>query len=228
MKERVPPGATFFRDTDSLQGNDDLTPEIVGGIRNTAVLVADRVAELCDATLVPEGVPGIPDRQCGTGAHRRIFPVRYDDISPAEFQKFVGEKLGYEFFAKSPDDKYVDALDPESDTFRAKMNILRMEIGAKLEELKAQAIAAPRWSSRGSSRRDLVPPRLVFLAEPAPGLGDHADQLTSFLQGLSLGSRAARRAVLRIRQLREYVRRRTAAILGFRPVAGTQVRPARR
>ncbi|MBC8002295.1 MAG: hypothetical protein H7X97_06875, partial [Opitutaceae bacterium] len=37
LKERVPPGATFFRDTESLQGNDDLTPEIIGGIHNTAV-----------------------------------------------------------------------------------------------------------------------------------------------------------------------------------------------
>jgi len=182
LKERVPPGATFFRDSDSLQGNDDLTPELVGGIRSTAVLVPIVSRSYVTRPWCQKECQEFTAANAERGLAGRIFPVRYDDVSPAEFQKFVGEKLGYEFFARSPDDKYVDALDPDSDAFRAKMNILRMEIGAKLEELKTQAGADPPEEIPGTL--PAVPSQpTVFLAEPAPGLGDQADQLTSFLRG---------------------------------------------
>ncbi|MCL4203182.1 MAG: TIR domain-containing protein [Pirellulaceae bacterium] len=181
LKERVPPGAVFFRDTDSLQGNDDLTPEITRSIRSTAVLVAVVSRSYVTRPWCQKECLEFQAANADRGLTGRIFPVRYDDVSPAEFQKFVGEKLGYEFFAKSPEDKYVDALEPESDAFRTKMNILRMEIGAKLEELKTQpadvpSVAEAEFSPQLSSRPT------VFLAEPAPGLGDHADQLTSYLR----------------------------------------------
>lgn len=181
LKERVPPGATFFRDADSLQGNDDLTPKIVGGIRNTAVLVAVVSRSYLTRPWCQRECDEFKAANAKRGLNGCIFPVRYDDVSPAEFQKFVGEKLGYEFFAKSPDDKYADTLDPESDVFKAKMNILRMEIGAKLEELKAQVIDTPGAVKPGVPDASRSAPTL-FLAEPAPGLGDHADQLTSFLK----------------------------------------------
>src|SRR5687768_3788995 len=39
LKERVPSPPVFFQDTAEVQGNEELTPEIVTGIRNCAVLV---------------------------------------------------------------------------------------------------------------------------------------------------------------------------------------------
>ena len=93
LKERVPPGATFFRDAESVQGNEELTPEILGGIRKTAVLVAIVSRAYVTRPWCQKECLEFMAANAERGSNSRIFPVRYDDVSPAEYQKFVGEKL---------------------------------------------------------------------------------------------------------------------------------------
>jgi hypothetical protein len=187
LRERVPPGVQVFFDTNSIQGNADLTPEITQTIRKTAILVP--IISRSYLTR-PWCIRECEEFLAATKDHPvkgRIFPVRYDDVSPAEYQKVLGEKIGYEFYAKSVEDKYEKELDPHSDLFKARLNTLRMEIGAKLEAIKHEAeSSAP---SRCSSVPTTQPPRptsipTLFLAEPAPGLADHRDQLVSFFKGI--------------------------------------------
>src|SRR5436305_175827 len=102
LQERVPPGATFFRDTETLQGNDDLTPTVVDGIRSSAVLVMIVSRSYVTRPWCLKECKEFITANEQRGIKGRIFPVRYDDVSPAEYQRFVGEKLGYEFFAKDP------------------------------------------------------------------------------------------------------------------------------
>src|SRR5467141_2260611 len=98
LKERVPPGVSFFRDTDSLQGNDELTPEIVRGVRNSAVLVVIVSRSYIARPWCQKECREFIEANAERGLEGRVFAVRYDDVSPAEYQKYIGESLGYEFF----------------------------------------------------------------------------------------------------------------------------------
>jgi|GEM_PF-2109314 len=181
LKERVPPGATFFRDTDSLQGNDDLTPEVLEGVRGSAVLVIIVSRSYVTRPWCLKECKAFLEANAQRGIKGRIFPIRYDDISPSEYQQLIGEKLGYEFFGKTSDGKYNDVLDPKSGLFKTRMTELREELGAKLEEMKAQAAsqAAPE------DRYEVDPMRpIVFLAAPSPGLTEATDQMAAWLTGL--------------------------------------------
>jgi len=182
LKERVPPGATFFRDTDTLQGNDDLTSTVVDGIRSSAVLVMIVSRSYVTRPWCLKECNEFITANEQRGIKGRIFAVRYDDVSPAEYQRFVGEKLGYEFFAKDPDGKYNDTVDPESGLFKTRMNELREEIGSKLEELKAQRVPVHPGAKKGTDEAEKERPA-AFLAAPAAGLGGLADQLASWLNG---------------------------------------------
>jgi hypothetical protein len=188
LRERVPAGPVFYHDSHTLKRNEDLTPQLIEGVKESAVFVPIISRNYLSRPWCLKECEQFLSASRALGFEGRIFPVRYDDVSPAEFQKVLGEKVGYEFFAKSPDDQYADTLDPDSDTFKARLNTLRMEIGAKLDEMATRGSAKPKPSA-GKPPEDKAPSSTigdmptVFLAHPGPGLGDHADQLTSFLRG---------------------------------------------
>jgi hypothetical protein len=179
LKERVPPGATFFHDTGTLRGNDDLTPTLVSGIRGSAVLVMIVSRSYVKSAWCLKECKEFLAANAQRGTRGRIFVVRYDDISPAEFQQFAGEKLGYEFFAN--DGKYNATLDPEHALFKTRMNELREEIGARLEEF--QRHEEPRRPDESNAVEETKLRPAAFIAAPARGLGGFADQLASWLNG---------------------------------------------
>lgn len=209
LKERLPEGFELFRDREELPGNAELTPEITDAVRHTAVLVpvvshgflkSRWCRQECEEFLKACATRGV--RDC-------VFPVRYDDVDPVEYRKVVGERVGYEFFARGEDDKYTDTLQVGSRGFQQSLNTLRVEIARQLVELKTRAdseamrpgaIAGASAAVPGGAgdatlpRSSAVAPWVagggagptVFLAAPSPGLDDVADQFVSFLRGYDI------------------------------------------
>ncbi|HEX7678090.1 MAG TPA: toll/interleukin-1 receptor domain-containing protein [Thermoanaerobaculia bacterium] len=183
LKERIPPGAVIFRDTKDLQGNKELTPEIVRRIRKSAVLIVIVSRSYVTRPWCIKECEEFIAANTQKGLGGRIFPVRYDDVSPADYQKLVGERLGYEFFDTSEGEKNGAFLETDSETFKARLNVLRRDVGDELEDLKRGA-SVPGGEVTpdlgiGVSRHDRP---AVFLAEPSPGVAIHRDQTASYLQ----------------------------------------------
>jgi hypothetical protein len=178
LNEKIP-GVTVFRDTKSLEGNDELTPEVMAAVRSSAVFVAivstnyiGRSWCLKECGAFKETQKDQPDR---------IFAVRYDEIAPPEYRPLVGEKLGYVFFGKSPNAKNVDTFTTDSEAFKTEMNNLRIEIARKLQRLKAQQPTIPGIPGKGPERAKSTSVGTVFLAAPARGLQERANQITAWL-----------------------------------------------
>jgi hypothetical protein len=183
----VPPGVVFFRDAETLQGNNDLTPAIVDGIRRTAILVPIVSRSYVTRPWCIQECQEFLKANAERGVDGRIFPVRWDDVSPADFQNLVGQKFGYEFFAQSADDKYADTLATDSDIFKVRMNTLRVEIGKKLEEMKAAAKPRAQAAAPAATPAAIKSPAeherrpTVLIAAPPPGLGEQATRLGDYL-----------------------------------------------
>lgn len=178
LKERTSNDVTMFRDTDNLQGNDELTPTLLQAIRNAAVLVVVVSQNyLTRPWCLKECTEFINDNH--DNLQRRIFVVRYDDVNVDAYQKVTGEMVGYHFFDR--DDPYAATFEPDSNGFKLAINALRSEISEQLKELRKQATSPAPVPAKPSTQA-AVP--TIFLAQPAPGMSDAADRLAEFLTGL--------------------------------------------
>jgi len=136
LRERLSNEVTVFRDTQSLQGNQELTPELKRAVAGSAVFVPvvsrsyltrDWCLAECRSFLDVN-----PDRRWAG----RIFPVRYDDVSPAEYQqRFGGDVLGYPFFGPTESGTAVCEFDSESKEFKNGLLALREHIAKQIEKL---------------------------------------------------------------------------------------------
>ena len=195
LRERLSNDVAVFRDKLRLHGNEELTPSLREAVTSAAVFVPIISRNYltrpyclleCQAFLA-----------ANAGRKGCIFPVRYDDVSPAEFQRVLGGELfGYEFFGPAGSGPALSEFDTGSTEFKYALLALRDDIGRRIEQF-TQPVAPPvTVADSGSSTPSNSPPAVessdsspppaerptVLLAEPPPALAKQRDELANFLR----------------------------------------------
>lgn len=196
----------IFYDARSLQGNHELTPELRRAVAASAVFLpivsrSYMTSEWCRAEC-RTFLEANPNRRWAG----RVFPVRYDNVSPAAYQALLeGDVLGYEFFGPTERGDAIAEFAPDSEEFRTRLLALREHVAEQLIRLKTAAVAPSATSMVGASAavapavsnaepsgaepsgaepssEDADRPR-VFVAETAPALNRLRDELVATLEG---------------------------------------------
>ncbi|MCY2996361.1 MAG: TIR domain-containing protein [Planctomycetota bacterium] len=184
LRERVSAEIDVFRDPE-LSGNQGLTDELKRRLRSSAVVVAVVSRSYLQRPWCQLEIDEFRKAAGQRGVTGCIFPVRYDDVRPAEFQHLLGNDfLGYEFCGPVDDSGPVVEFAADNEPFKRALLKLRNEIAGQLEQLQSRAAPSPSEDQR----QGLLPTAalsdrpVVFLAEPPRALAAQRDELAAFLK----------------------------------------------
>jgi len=172
----------IWRDA-KLAGHVDLTPDIIGRVRDAAVLLlvlspAYLASEWCRREL---GVfcEAIRGRKA---ADRRIFVVEFDRVNPTRKFPEIADIKGFRFWVEDPDTRNPETLGypivrEKDDEYHKRVNDLCIELVRQLETLKQREDAAPE--SVAATGPDTRPH--VYLAEVTEDLDTRRDAIRRHL-----------------------------------------------